>query len=107
MNAQVIDVAYASPDYFEHWHGINWRKCHEKVRKMQARIVKATQEGRWRTVKALQWLLTHSRSAKALAVKRVTENKGKKTASVDGATWSTPAANSQDLKVVKPASIEA
>jgi len=44
MNAQVIDVAYASPDYFEHWHGINWRKCHEKVRKMQARIVKATQE---------------------------------------------------------------
>ena len=89
MNAQVIDVAYASPDYFEHWHGINWRKCHEKVRKMQARIVKATQEGRWRRVKALQWLLTHSRSAKALAVKRVTENKDKKTAGVDGAIWST------------------
>ena len=92
MNAQVIDVAYASPDYFEHWHGINWRKCHEKVRKMQARIVKATQEGRWRTVKALQWLLTHSRSAKALAVKRVTENQGKKTAGVDGTIWSTPEA---------------
>ena len=27
MHAQVIDVAYASPDHFEHWHGINWYKC--------------------------------------------------------------------------------
>jgi RNA-directed DNA polymerase len=43
-------------------------------------------------VKALQWLLTHSRSAKALAVKRVTENQGKKTAGVDGTIWSTPEA---------------
>jgi len=59
---------------------------------MQARIVKATQEGRWRKVKALQWLLTHSRSAKALAVKRVTENQGKRTAGVDGKTWGTPEA---------------
>jgi RNA-directed DNA polymerase len=59
---------------------------------MQARIVKTTQEGRWRKVKALQWLLTHSRSAKALAVKRVTENQGKRTAGVDGKTWGTPEA---------------
>jgi len=59
---------------------------------MQARIVKATQECRWRRVKALQWLLTHSRSAKTLAVKRVTENQGKKTAGVDGTIWSTPEA---------------
>lgn len=92
MSVQVVNITYASPDHFEHWHGINWRKCIEKVRKMQARIVKATQEGRWRKVKSLQWLLTHSRSAKALAVKRVTENKGKKTAGVDKITWSTPAA---------------
>jgi Retron-type reverse transcriptase len=92
MNAQLINVVYASPDSFDHWHSINWRKCYEKVRKMQARIVKATQEGRWRKVKSLQWLLTHSRSAKALAVKRVTENKGKKTPGVDGETWNTPEA---------------
>jgi N-terminal domain of reverse transcriptase len=43
---------------------------------LQARIVKATQEGRWNKVKALQWLLTHSHSGKAIAVKRVTENQG-------------------------------
>jgi hypothetical protein len=70
-------------------------KCHQQVRRLQARIVKATQEGRWGKVKALQWLLTHSFSGKAIAVKRVTENKGKKTSGVDGETWSTPKAKSQ------------
>lgn len=73
------------------WHAINWQKAHRNVRRLQARIVKAVQEGRWGKVKALQRLLTHSFSGKALAVKRVTENKGKRTAGVDGAIWNTPA----------------
>ena len=65
------------------WDGINW--CHVKshVSKLQARIVKATQVGSYNKVKALQWLLTHSFSGKALAVKRVTANKGKNTPGVD------------------------
>ncbi|WP_438504133.1 reverse transcriptase N-terminal domain-containing protein, partial [Acinetobacter towneri] len=41
------------------------------VRGLQARIVKAVQDGRYNKAKALQWLLTHSFSGKALAVKRV------------------------------------
>ena len=45
------------------------------MRRLQARIVKAAQEGRWGKVKALQYLLTHSFSGKALAVRRVTENR--------------------------------
>lgn len=72
------------------WHDINWHKAHREVRRLQARIVKATQEGRWGKVKALQRLLTRSYSAKVLAVKRVTENNGKKTAGVDGEIWDTP-----------------
>jgi len=56
------------------------------VRSLQARIVKATEQGRWNRVKALQYLLTHSHSARALAVERVTQNKGSKTPGVDGAT---------------------
>jgi len=40
----------------------------------------------------LQWLLTHSFSGQALAVKRVTENQGKNTPGVDRVTWRTPAA---------------
>jgi RNA-directed DNA polymerase len=61
------------------WHGIDWARCHREVRRLQARIVKATREGRHGRVKSLQWLLTHSFSGKALAVRRVTENQGKKT----------------------------
>ena len=60
------------------------------MRRLQARIVQATQEGKWGKVKALQRLLTHSFSGKALAVRRVTENTGKRTPGVDGETWKTP-----------------
>lgn len=76
------------------WHQTDWVQVHTEVRRLQARIVKATQEGRHGKVKALQHLLTHSYSGRMLAVKRVTENRGKRTAGVDGATWSTPAAKS-------------
>ena len=46
-------------------------------------------EGRWGKVKALQWLLTHSFSAKLLAVRRVVRNRGRNTAGVDGCLWRT------------------
>ena len=62
------------------WHAIDWPKAHAIVRRLQARIVKATQAGRWGKVNALQRLLTHSWSGKVLAVKRVTENPGKHSA---------------------------
>jgi RNA-directed DNA polymerase len=52
--------------------------------------VKAIQDGRWGKVHALQHLLTYSFSAKALAVRRVTENQGKRTPGVDRDTWKTP-----------------
>lgn len=42
-------------------------------------------------MKSLQWLLTHSRSAKLLAVKRVSQNKGSKTPGIDGVIWNTDA----------------
>ena len=61
------------------WHAIDWPAAHHNVRRLQARIVKATQEGRGGKVKALQHLLTHSFSGKVIAVKRVTENQGKHT----------------------------
>ena len=73
------------------WKTIDWKKAEQEVNRLQVRIVKATQEKKWNTVKRLQYLLTHSFYAKALAVRRVTTNKGKKTAGVDGEIWSTPA----------------
>jgi RNA-directed DNA polymerase len=74
------------------WDGINWSRVQRHVRGLQARIVKATQGGRHNKAKALQWLLTHSFSGRALAVKRVTENKGKNTPGVDKVVWKTPGA---------------
>ncbi|PLY40600.1 hypothetical protein CSZ94_20300 [Janthinobacterium sp. ROICE36] len=72
------------------WAAINWRLVQRNVRAMQCRLTKATQEGDWRRAKALQRWLTHSFSAKALAVKRVTENQGKRTAGVDQQLWDSP-----------------
>jgi RNA-directed DNA polymerase len=73
------------------WHSIDWQTAHENVRRLQARIVKATQAGKWNQVKALQRLLTRSYSAKVLAVRRVTENQGKNTPGMDQEIWDTPA----------------
>lgn len=72
------------------WNNISWDKCERKVRKLQFRIAKAQKERRYGKVKALQYLLVHSFEAKALAVKRVTSNKGKRTAGVDNVRWITP-----------------
>jgi RNA-directed DNA polymerase len=72
------------------WYSVNWRKALGNVRRLQVRIVKAVQQGRWNKVKALQRLLRCSFSARVLAVKRVTENQGRKTAGVDQVLWDTP-----------------
>jgi RNA-directed DNA polymerase len=74
------------------WEAIDWQTARAYVKKLQMRIVKAQKEGRYSKVKSLQWLLTHSFYAKALAVKRVTSNKGKRTAGVDHELWLTPQA---------------
>ncbi|MGB4053745.1 MAG: reverse transcriptase domain-containing protein, partial [Dysgonamonadaceae bacterium] len=83
------------------WAAIDWRKCECRVRKLQARIVKAQKEGQWSKVKALQHLLVTSFHAKALAVKRVTSNKGKRTAGVDKVKWTTPASKFRAVKSLK------
>lgn len=83
------------------WHNIDWAKCHREVRRLQVRIVKATREGKYSKVKALQWLLTHSFSGKAIAVKRVTGNQGKRTPGVDRVLWSTPKSRFQAIETLK------
>ena len=83
------------------WTSINWNRAYRNVRRLQARIVKATQAKRWGKVKSLQRLLTHSFSAKALAIRRVTENQGKKTSGVDGEVWNTPEKKTQALNGLK------
>lgn len=83
------------------WNDIPWATVQRQVRRLQTRIVKATQNGRHNKAKALQWLLTHSFSGKALAVKRVTENKGKNTPGVDKVTWKTPRTKTNAIASLK------
>lgn len=74
----------------QQWHDIDWCRVQRNVRGMQVRIAKACREGSWRRVKALQRMLTRSKSARYLAVRRVTENQGKRTVGVDRVLWDTP-----------------
>ena len=83
------------------WKQIDWKKCHKVVQRLQSRIVKATKAKQWGKVKALQWILTHSFSAKALAVRRVTENSGKRTAGVDGEVWNGTKAKFQAIQQLR------
>jgi RNA-directed DNA polymerase len=83
------------------WHAINWQQSHSIVRRLQARIVTATQGGRWGKVRALQRLLTHAFSAKVVAGKRVTDNQGKRTPGVDGVLWETPEKKAQAVATLR------
>lgn len=73
------------------WRHINWRKLERCVYKLQKRIYRASQRGDVKAVRKLQKILMKSWSARALAVRRVTQdNQGKKTAGVDGIKSLTP-----------------
>jgi len=65
------------------------------------RIAKAVQENRWNKVRALQHLLTNSFYAKAMAVKRVVSNKGKKTSGDDGVLWKGAHAKGQAISSLR------
>nr|WP_265087694.1 reverse transcriptase N-terminal domain-containing protein [Klebsiella variicola] len=85
----------------QQWDAINWLNIEANVSRLQARIVKAVQENRWNKVRVLSYLLTRSMSGKFLAACRVTSNKGRNTAGVDGIIWDSPAkrfAGAQSLK---------
>ena len=69
------------------WISIDWKLVESKVFRLQIRIAKAARAKRWGKVQALQRLLTRSHHAKLLAVKRVTENRGRHTPGVDGIVW--------------------
>lgn len=75
----------------QRWKSIDFKNAETEVRHLQVRIAKAMKEGKSNKVKALQWLLTHSWSARVLAVRRVTRNKGSRTPGIDGEIWNTPA----------------
>jgi RNA-directed DNA polymerase len=85
------------PSVYE-WTALPWRKLERDVYKLQKRIFKGSQRGDTKTVHRLQRLLLKSWAARCLAVRKVTQdNRGKKTAGMDGVKSLTP---SQRLQLV-------
>lgn len=101
MEVIIDDDGSASSHGPNDWLAIDWRRVEQHVRTVQMRIAKATQEGDWRRVKALQRSLTRSFAARALAVRRVTENQGKRTAGVDRELWGTPTCKWEAVSAIK------
>lgn len=101
MNEINNQKSCAPTDNSRGWASIDWNKAEAAVKKLQVRIVKAQKAGKWNKVKALQWTLTHSFYAKALAVKRVTSNQGKNTSGVDKVLWSTDTAKYKAIDTLR------
>jgi RNA-directed DNA polymerase len=74
------------------WASINWRSIDQYLFKLQKRIYESTINGKTKDVHKFQKILISSQAAKLRAVRRVTQdNRGKKTAGVDGINSLTPA----------------
>jgi RNA-directed DNA polymerase len=98
MTPPLIGASSASLDT---WSAVDWRKAIKQVQRLQMRIAKAVREGKHGKAKSLQWILTHSFSAKLLAVRRVVKNKGGKTAGVDNIIWKTPQQKMEAVRALK------
>jgi RNA-directed DNA polymerase len=83
------------------WDSICWGKIENKVYQIQTRIVKYLKQGKLWLVKKLQRLLRHSYYVILLAIKRVTSNKGGKTAGVDGIVINSSELKSRTAKIIK------
>lgn len=101
MTSCTAEMVHSSTLQKATWHSIDWKRAGREVRRLQMRIAKAVKDGDDGRVKALQWTLTHSFYAKALAVKRVTSNKGKDTPGVDGVIWKGARARMQAVHDLK------
>ena len=101
MGGTSKEVKCASSAEPKAWTREELEQARRWVGKLQRRIAKAQREKKYNKVKALQHLLVTSRAAKTLAVARVTSNKGKRTAGVDGVTWQTNAAKAQAIGSLK------
>ena len=83
----------------EDWKTIPWKKFERNVFRLQQRIYRAERRGDHKQARNLQRLLLRSLSARYLAVRRVSQdNRGKRTAGVDGVANLTP---KQRLKLAK------
>jgi RNA-directed DNA polymerase len=92
----------ASPGESNDWHSIDWKAVMQFVGKAQMRIAQAETDRDFRRVARLTRSLVRSWQAKALAVRRVTENSGKRTSGVDRVLWDTPTKKWNAISCLNP-----
>lgn len=90
-----------------YWFDIDWRKCQAEVKRMQIDIAVAWKAGNVQDVKTKQQKLVNSFAAKAIAVKTVTGNKGKKTPGIDKVLWDSPKHKWEAIHQLEPYNFKA
>jgi len=84
------------------WEEINWKTVEFQVFKLQKRIYRASLQGDKKLIRKLQKMMVSSYYGKLLATRKVTqENKGKKTAGIDGVKSLKPAQRMELIKNLK------
>lgn len=84
------------------WGQIPWKTVDNYIWKMQTRIYKASLHGHKAEMQRLQDILINSNAAKCKAVRRVSQdNRGKKTAGVDGIATLAPTARIKLVNLLK------
>ena len=81
----------------KNYENINWNQCELELFKLQSEILKAYKAGNIKDVLKAQHALTRSFAARALAVRKVTTNKGNKTYGIDKVVLKT---NEEKLKAI-------
>jgi RNA-directed DNA polymerase len=82
------------------YENINWKQCELELFKLQSEILKAFKNGNTKDVLKVQHALTRSFAARALAVRKVTTNKGKNTYGIDKVVLKT---NEEKFKAISSA----
>ncbi|GAA3863123.1 group II intron reverse transcriptase/maturase [Streptomyces lacrimifluminis] len=86
-----VNSRNGTPDFAADWHGTDWAKVENEVRRLRQRIFKASQAGDLAKVRNLQKLMLRSHSNTLQSVRRVTQQStGRRTAGVDGEKVLTP-----------------
>lgn len=80
---------------------IDWARCNTELKTIQSEIVTAYRSRKFKHTKLLQKKLVRSFAARALAIKRVSSNKGSSTAGVDNILWTTDQLKINAVKSLK------
>jgi RNA-directed DNA polymerase len=69
------------------WNTIRWNECELLLAENQNNLVIATKRGDVKEIKRIQYKMVRMFAIRALAVRKVTSNRGKRTPGVDGEKW--------------------